>query len=156
MANRMHEQIMDTLATKLAAISTGSGYDITVATVEQSAKDTVEVPSSLYPWIGIVYSRTDYEHKATGFLDGTMTINLLSHVSGTTSAILTNKLSDLENSIRKAIYDDSVLGLEGMIYTRVVSKETNESDPGSLEPGERAGTMLMVIECKYTVEQVEA
>lgn len=146
----VRESIIDEYATRLAAISTGSGDNFTVQTVERSLRDPSEVGSSERPYVAIVPGRETWQDTSGGLVTVLWQVLLPCYLtpSAATSSSVVAALSDFTKDVRKALYTAPAnLGVSGVIRTRLVGRQGVE---GMAEAADRKdATMVIETEVKF-------
>ena len=152
MATPLRKQVLDALKTTHEGITSANGYNTDVDTVEFAARawDELATKPGARPWIGIVPQRSDYEDQI-GYVDVTLNIDLLCHVTSTKTALAVMQTnSELLRDIRKALYTDPTLGVDGVIWTKVVGMDGSDASPLAAQEG--IASMVVSIQVLYQEE----
>ena len=136
--------ILSNLSTTLAGVTTGNGYNTTVATVEKEAKTWAEVPPGLKPWIGYIPVAETLQYLPGDQIRVVLPIDLICHIVGQTQADRATKLSNLLDDLIAVLAVDTTRGAKA-ISTTVVSVDTDEGAPGAIGQG----SMVLRVEVAY-------
>ena len=144
------ETILDAIATKLATITTGNGYNTTVTTVEQVLKSWATVKTAEMPWLGISSdprAESDVDETPFGTFDVTMPVVIVGHVSALPGAAKTAALANLEDDLIVAMYDDHTFS-DNATDVAWQGTATDEGDDYT-KPFKPSGTIIMRFDVRY-------
>jgi hypothetical protein len=136
--------ILSNLSTTLASITTGNGYNTTVLTVENEAKTWGDVPESQKPWVGYVPVAEVLQFLPGDQVRVELPLDIICHVSGTTSSDRSTKLNNLLDDVIAALSVDTTRG-SNAISTTVLSVDTDEGAPGAYDQG----SMVLRVEVAF-------
>lgn len=133
MASSKRKLILDNIATVLATIATGSGYNFTIGQVQRGLKAYTEVPEDKFPSLFIVGGDEDRRDETNlGFLSD-MDVHIVGYVKGADAADavqLEQYVDNLIEDVTKALYVDHTRG-GNAVYTEV---QKVEADKGAWTP----------------------
>lgn len=153
MSDPLRLQILDALAAVLEAIRVPDGYRNTVATVEFTAREPTDqaARSGARPWIGIVPQGED-NTDICGNSTMEWTVQLLAFVDCTKSARgVAEGCASIANDIRRAIYEDPTLNVEGVLGVRIKRRQGSEGNPQSAQEGVAAIVLELAIKFEESV-----
>ncbi len=136
--------ILSNLSTALSTITTGNGYNTTVATVENEAKTWADVPDSQKPWVGYVPIAEVMQFLPGDQVRVELPLDIICHVVGNTNADRSTKLNNLLDDVIAALNVDTTRG-SNAISTTVLSADTDEGAPGAVGQG----SMVLRIEVAF-------
>lgn len=154
MATPTRNLILENIATVLAAITTSAGYKTTVKGVDRVIRNWADVGGDELPRLCVKPGRTRYEHNPGGVVRSVMPVHIVGHVKGTTDADASDKLSDLEDDVWRALNVDiyrgtNASGEQNAITTRITESETDEGDPDKMSSAGGGGTFEVVAEIVF-------
>lgn len=136
MSTPLRQQILDALVARFETIKTSNGYNTTITTVEVAARgwDELRTRSDLRPWLGIVPQREIYE-DLPGYTQTTWSLDVIVHQTADahTSAAILEANSGVVADVRKVLYANPQLGIDGVISSRIVSRDGSEGSPAAVQ-----------------------
>tara|TARA_R110000824_G_C15230416_1_gene678495 strand:+ start:1178 stop:1633 length:456 start_codon:yes stop_codon:yes gene_type:complete len=136
--------ILSNVATTLATITTGNGYNTTVETVENEAKTWADVPDSQKPWVGYVPTSETLEYLPGNQIRVVLPIDIICHVVGQTASSRSTLLNNLLDDVIAALSVDTTRASYA-ISTTVANVDTDEGAPGATGQG----SMVLNIEVAF-------
>ncbi len=136
--------ILSNLATTLATVTTGNGYNTTVVTVEAEAKTWADVPTALKPWIGYVPSAESLEYLPGNQIRVVLPVEVICHISAATNSARSTALNNLLDDVIAVLSVDTTRNAKA-ISTTVVRVDTDEGAPGATGQG----SMVLGVEVAY-------
>lgn len=147
--------ILAAYKTALESITIANGYNTDVETVEYGVRNFNEVKTrpGLRCWIGIGPTRENLTDRACNQIDSRWEIQLLVHQSAGSRALsdVVDANSKIVADIRKALYSEPALGVDGVIQVSITGVETNDASP---EAGQHKAATCAVITSVLFVEEV--
>ena len=136
--------ILNNLGSTLATITTGNGYNTTVATVEAVGKGSGDMGSGLKPWVGYVPNQERFEYFPGGSIRAILSLTIICHIDGATQSARSTTLNNLLDDVIAVLAVDTRRG-GSAICTTVTSVDTDEGSPDA----NGFGSMVINVECPY-------
>jgi len=150
MATRRRNTI-STLVTTLQTITSGNGYQTTVANVRDYALDFESAETEGLPWLGIdATPRSTVRSELGGFYRCVWPMRLIAHVRAATSTVAFDACENLLDDIIVAINVDHTLGGNCVIF-KFGGAELDASAPDRMDA--RGGTGTMVVHCEAIIDR---
>jgi hypothetical protein len=147
MANAPRKEILDNLATTLAAITTGSGYKQTITTVSRFITDWDSVGPNLMTWCGFMPQRERRRYEPGGMIYCTIPVVIVVHAN-TSEASRTDLAANIEDDLTKALNADTTRGANA-IKTTILDSGSDEANPNAKNSKGYALTVEMNLEIDY-------
>lgn len=146
MADSKRKQLLDyVVSTILAAITTGSGYNVTPATIERGIRNPETLDDGKFPALFVAGADETRENSTRTHFQSRMFVKIVGFVkdaNGVPGAIQT-QLDNLIEDVTKAFYQAPTQNNLAM-WTEVQSVATDDGDLGAV-----AG-FAMVVELRYS------
>lgn len=148
MATPNRNLILEDIATSLGAIDGTGSFTSTVTTVERVIKDWQSVGAQEMPWLGFAPIRTAYTMMPFGQIECTMDVTIVGIAQASTDSTRSDTISELVDDVIYALGIDATRG-GNAVSTSIVSCETDEGDPDTMDS--RGGTcgFVMGIQVRY-------
>jgi hypothetical protein len=134
----IRDDIIDAYVSMLTDITVANGYSLTVKTVEVASRgwDEMKTRPDLRPWMGVVPHEEVFT-EFPSYVDSELPIDIEVYqtASARTAAAVQQANSDVVADIRKALYEDPQLGVNGVVRARLVRASSSTAHPQAAQEG---------------------
>lgn len=140
--------ILDDIATTLAAITVAGGYRTTIVTVDREVKVRAEIGAAQMPYLGFGLTETISEPYLPGDLVrcvGKLTV--VGHVNSSTASAATTAIANLEDDVIGALMADPTRDANAIdtVWTKTVDDVPDPASPSS----NGRGSVVMEFEIRW-------
>jgi len=134
MSSKRNEILQYLKNTVLANITTGNGYNFTLATKERGLKHYQDLVDSEFPAVFIASADEDRKNASTKNFTSVMTVYFIGYVKADTAFTVQQELDKLIEDLTNALYDGATVGASDpthggkVSWTDVKKVETDEGD----------------------------